>query len=206
MQLLSRRELLTAAALLVVRPAAAAHMALEPSGDDQVTLRIDGIGGAITVPRERARIAFAVPIASREVAGIAFAADPAGASLDLVALCGWDGTWLRILGLEILSYAGADGARLASRFAGVGDRTRLRIERTASVPRPRLPLRWESWTDLLAWRDQAPLADAPVRPPLPGTRQATLAAARANLIALINEPRQTVTAPMIAAVANGGLL
>jgi hypothetical protein len=68
-----------------------------------------------------------------------------------------------------------------------------------------LPLRWESWTDLLAWRDQAPLADAPVRPPLTGTRQGTLAAARARVAALLNEPCQAVSAPMIAAVANGAV-
>jgi hypothetical protein len=170
-----------------------------------VAFRIDGIDGAITLPAVRARIAFALPIAGREVAGVAFAADPPGGSLDLVALCGWDGACLRILGLEILSYAGADGASLASCFAGVGDRSRLRIERTASVPRHGLPLRWESWTDLVAWRDQAPLADAPVRPPLPGTRQAALAAGRARVFTLLNEPCQGVGEPMIAAVANGVL-
>lgn len=200
----SRRTLFTAAALLIARPAAAAHMALEPVGDDQVAFRIDGIDGAITLPAARARIAFALPIAGRDVAGVAFAADPPG-GLDLVALCGWDGACLRLLGLEILSYAGADGASLASRFAGVGDRTRLRIERTGSVPRLRLPLRWENWTDLLAWRDQAPLADAPVRPPLAGTRQATLAAARARVSSILETPCQAVTATMISAVANGVL-
>jgi hypothetical protein len=205
MMLLSRRALFPAAALLIARPAAATHMALEPAGDDQAAFRIDGIDGAITLPAARARIAFALPIGGRAVAGVAFAADAPGASLDLVALCGWDGACLRIVGLETLSYAGADGASVASRFAGVGDRTRLRIERTASVPRHGLPLRWENWTDLLAWHDQAPLADAPVRPPLPGTRQAALAAGRARAAALLNEPCQAVSALMIAAVANGVL-
>jgi hypothetical protein len=202
MRLLSRRALLTASALLIARPVVASQMALEPAGDDQAAFRVDGIDGAITVPAARARIAFALPIAGREVAGVAFAADPPAGSLELVALCGWDGACLRILGLEMLSYAGADGASLASRFAGVGDRTRLRVERTASVPRPRLPLRWESWTDLLAWRDQAPLADMPVRPPLPDTRQAALTAARSRVAVLLSDPCQAVTNSMIEVVAN----
>jgi hypothetical protein len=202
MRLLSRRGLLGAAMLLAVRPAVAARLTLDPAGDDQAALRFDGIEGAITLPSARVRIVFALPIAGREVAGIAFAADPPGAALDLVALCGWDGACLRLLGLEILGFAGADGANLASRFAGVGDHTRLRIERAAAIPRPGLPLRWESFTDFLAWRAQAPLADAPVRPPLPGTRQAALAAARARVAALLDEPCQAVTAPILAAVTS----
>ena len=202
MRLLSRRGLLAGAALLASRPANAARLALDPAGDDQAALRFDGIDGAITVPAARARIVFALPIINRTVAGVAFATDLPAATLDLVALCGWDGACLRVLGLEIFTFAGPDGASLASRFAGVGDRTRLRIERTAALPRPGLPLRWESFTDLLAWRDQAPLADDPVRPPLPGTRQAALAAARARIAALLSEPSQAVTVPMLAVLAN----
>jgi hypothetical protein len=202
MSLLSRRLVLAGAALLAVRPAAAARLALDPSGDDPAALRFDGIEGAITLPPARARVAFTLPIAGREVAGVAFGADPPGVTLDLVALCGWDGAVLRVLGLEVLSFAGPDGANLASRFASVGDRTRLSIERTAAAPRPGLPLRWENFTDFLAWREQAPLANAPVRAPLPGTRQAALAVGRARVAALLGEPCQSVTAEMIAAVAN----
>src|SRR5215472_1657450 len=168
---LSRRGLLTGAMLLASRPAVAARLTLEASGDGQAALRFEGIDGAITLPASWARIAFALPIAGREVAGVAFAADQPAAAMDLVAMCGWDGACLRLLGLEVLGFTGPDGANLASRFAGVGDRTRLRIERTAAVPRPGLPLRWESFSDFLAWRDRAPLVDAPVRAPLPGTRR-----------------------------------
>ena len=202
MRLLSRRTMLAAAAMLAVRPAVAARLALEPAGGDQAALRFEGVEGAITVPSARARIAFALPIAGRQVAGVAFGADAAGTTLDLVALCGWDGACLRLLGLEVLSLSGAGGANLASRFAGVGDHTRLRVERTAAVPRPGLPLRWESFTDFLAWREKGPLADAPVHSPLPGTRQAALAAGGGGVAALLGEPRQAVTAAMIAAVAN----
>ena len=202
MRLLSRRELLWAGVLLAARPVAAARLALEPAGDDQAALGFDGIEGAITLPSARARIAFALPVAGREVAGVAFGADAAGTTIDLVALCGWDGACLRLLGLEVLSLTGPGGANLASRFAGVGDRTRLRVDRTAAVPRPGLPLRWESFSDFLAWREQAPLADAPVRPPLPGTRQAVLAAGRARVAMLLREPCQAVTPQMLAAVAN----
>ena len=202
MSLLSRRAVLAAATLLAVRPAVAARLTLDAAADGQAGFHFDDIDGAITLPATRAHIVFTVPIAGREVAGIAFAADRPDATLDLVALCGWDGACLRVLGLEIYSLAGPDGANLASRFAGVGDRTRLRIERTAAIPRPGLPLRWEIFTDLLAWRDQAPLADTPVRPPLAGTRQAALAAARVRITALLSEPCQAVTAPMLAVLAN----
>src|SRR4051812_3165919 len=113
MRLLSRRTLLAAAAMLAVRPAVAARLALDSVGNDQVALRFEGVEGAIMVPSARARIAFALPIAGREVAGVAFGADAAGTTLDLVALCGWDGACLRLLGLELLSLSGAGGANLA---------------------------------------------------------------------------------------------
>ena len=142
----------------------------------------DGVVGAVTLPQARARIAMWLPIAGREIVGIAFAADPPGGMLDLLALVGWDGACLRILGLEVLAFTGVDGASLSSRFAGIGDGTRISIARTAGVPRHGLPKRWETWIDLLAWRDLAPLADAPVRPPLPGTRQADMAVIRARVI------------------------
>jgi len=209
---LSRRLLLAAPALLLVRAAAGASLQpgrvaglsllpADPDQPDQVVFGAEGVAGAVTLPMDRARIAFVLPIAGREVVGIAFAADPPGATLDLVALVGWDGACLRILGLEVLSCSGADGASLASRFAGVGDRTRISIARTAGVPRPGLPKRWENWTDLLAWRDGLPLADAPVRVPLVGTRQAEVAVVRVRVVGLLSTPCQGVTPALLAAFA-----
>jgi hypothetical protein len=201
---LPRRLLLAAPALLLARTAAAARLcpgrdgalSLTPDGN-QAVFRCDGIDGAITLPDAEARIAMALPIAGRQVAGIAFAA---AVSLDLVALVGWDNARLRILGLEVLRWQSADGAMLSSRFTGVGDRTRLLVAREAATPRPGLPRRWETWTDLLAWRDGAPLADAPVRTPLAGTMQARLAALRRRCTALLDPPLQTLTADMLASL------
>ena len=206
----SRRLLLAAsAALLAARRVGAeslrgrpARMALEPDDPDQVMFSREGVIGAVALPQARARIAFVLPIAGREVAGIAFGSDGRGATLDLVALVGWDGACLRILGLEVLKASGPDGALLSSRFAGVGDRTRLSITRTAADPRPGLPKRWENFTDYLAWCELAPLADAPVRPPLPGTRQAALSAVRANVIGLLSPPCQAVGPALLAAFAS----
>lgn len=202
---LTRRTVLASPALLLAGPAAAARLrpdqdgalALTPDGAGQILFRADGIDGAIVLPAAGARLAMLLPIAGRQVAGITFAAD---ATLDLVALIGWDGAMLRILGLEVLGWRRPDGAMLSSRFAGVGDRTRLRITRVAATPRPGLPHHWESWTDLLAWRDGAPLADAPVRPPLPGTAQARLAAFRRRTIAFLEPPVQVLTPDMITAL------
>jgi len=204
---LSRRLLLAVPALLLLRPATAASLQpgrraglmLEPADPDKAAFSGQGIVGSVTVPQGRARIAFLMPIAGREVAAVAFAADQPGCTLDLVALVGWDGACLRILGLEVLNFSSQDGASLSSRFAGVGDRTRLGVARTAAVPRPGLPKRWENWTDLLAWRDFSPFADAPVRTPLPGTRQAALADIRAQVIALLSPPCQAVTPALLAA-------
>jgi hypothetical protein len=210
MTALSRRILLAAPGLLLARRSAAATLqpglaspvSLELGEPDQAVFRGGGIVGAVTLPQDRARIAMLLPIAGREIAGIAFAADPPGGTLDLLALIGWDGARLRVLGLEIFNYAGADGASLASRFAGVGDRTRISIARTAGIPRSGLTKRWETWIDLLAWHGLSPLADAPVRPPLPGTRQAELAAIRARITASLSPTCQTITPAQLAEFAS----
>ncbi|MCW3473995.1 hypothetical protein [Limobrevibacterium gyesilva] len=209
---LARRLILTAPALLLARPAAAARLrpdrpgpvVLLPAESGRMALRCEGIDDAVTVPGARARIAMLLPVAGRDIAGIAFAADGIAGRLDLMALAGWDGARLRILGMEVLGWAGADGSSLSSRFAGVGDRTRLRVQRVAAMPRPGAPKVgapkvWETWTDLLAWRDRAPLADSPVRPGAPGSWQARLAAMRARAAALLDPPCLAVTAELQAA-------
>jgi hypothetical protein len=206
MTALSRRTLLAAPGLLLARRCSAATLqsgvtsavSLELGAPDQAVFRAGGIVGAVALPQARARIAMWLPIAGREIVGIAFAADPPGGMLDLLALIGWDGACLRVLGLEIWNFAGADGASLASRFAGVGDRTRIRISRTAGIPRPGLPKRWETWIDLLSWQALSPLADAPVRTPLPGTQQAELAGIRAQVIESLSPACQAITPAQLA--------
>jgi hypothetical protein len=201
MTALSRRLLLAAPGLLLARrssaatlqPGVASTVSLELGDPDQAVFRAGGIVGAVTLPQARARIAMWLPIAGREIVGIAFAADPPGGMLDLLALVGWDGACLRVLGLEVWNSAGADGGSLASRFAGIGDRTQIRIARTAGIPRPGLPKRWETWLDLLSWQALSPLADAPVRTPLPGTWQAELAGIRAHLTESLSPACQAIT-------------
>jgi hypothetical protein len=115
-----------------------------------------------------------------------------------MALAGWDGSGLLLLlGLEVLGWTGADGGMLSGRFAGAGDRTRLRIEREGVTPMPGRPRAWENWTDYLAWRDHAPLAAALVRTPLPGTWQAKLAALRDQTDALLPASRQSVSPALL---------
>jgi hypothetical protein len=211
MTLLTRRLLLAAPALLVPRRAAAAMLQpghatglnLDPAEPDQVAFSADDIIGAVMLPQGRARLVALLPIAGRDVAAVAFAADPPGGTLDLLALIGWDGACLRVLGLEVLNYSGPNGASLSSRFAGVGDRSRISIARTASTPRRGLPKRWENWIDYLAWRDGAPLADAAIRTPLAGTRQADLGAIRAEIITALSPPCQAVTAALLVPVHGG---
>ena len=206
---LPRRLLLAAAALLALRPAAAAtppgqaaRLTLDPDDPEKVSFSGDGVIGTITLPLARARIAALLPIAGRELAAIAFAADRLGSTLDLLALIGWDGAGLRILGLEVLTLSRPDGTSLTSRFTGVGDRSRISIARTAATPRVGLPKRWESWIDLLAWQNLAPLTNAPVRTALPGTRQAELADIRAVVFSQLSPPCQAITPALLAAFAS----
>jgi hypothetical protein len=206
---LPRRLLLAAPALLSLSQARA-H-GLRPWRDGTVTLtpwdagtamlRADAIDGAVSVPASGARLAMMLPIAGRDVAGVAFGADTARGPGELLALIGWDFAGLRVLGLEVLSFTGVDGTALSARFSGVGDQTRLRVERIASVPAGPGKRR-EQWTDYLLWRDGGVLTDAPVRPAIAGSWQARLAAARAQVATMLAAGTTRVTAEMVAAVSS----
>jgi hypothetical protein len=213
---LSRRRLLAAPAVLLAplnfarppervarlrpgQPGQVGPVFLDPSGSGARTFHADGVPGAVSLPSPDARLVALLPIAGREIACIAFPADAPSGRLELMALAGWDGDALRLLGLEVLGWTGADGGTLSSRFAGVGDRTRLRIEREGATPRPGRTRQWENWTDYLAWRDHAPLAAALVRTPLPGTSQARLAALRDQTDALLPTSRQSVSPALLRA-------
>ena len=113
-------------------------------------------------------------------AALTFAADlPEGERDLLVVVAGG-----KVLALELLAWRGADGSRLLTRLSTVPDRLRLRLERMASAKHGH-GYRHEEWTDYLAWQAEAPMADAPVRPVLAGTWQASLAAQRADTRALL---------------------
>jgi hypothetical protein len=211
---LTRRRLLAAPAILLapldlarpaprlarLRPERIGPVVVESAAAGTSLFHADGIEGAVTLPSPDAQLVALLPIAGREVACLAFAADQPWGKLSLMAIAGWDGARLRLLGLEVASLTGTDGALLSSRFAGVGDRTRLRIEHEAARPRAGLPRAWENWTDLLAWRDGAPLAAALVRAPMPGTWQARLVALRDQSEEMLATPRQAVPPEWIHAV------
>ena len=202
MHALPRRAALVAPLLLLARPAAAARLrpdtegrlTLTADGPHQAALRCEGLEGAVHVPLGRARIAAILPIADRDIACVAFADDPPAGNgdLDLLALIGWDGAGLRVLGLDVLHWTGLDGSLLNCRIAGVGDRSRLRLAREATGATAH-PRRWEQWTDYWQWTNAASLHDAPVRPPLADTWQARLAQARGRAERFLTVPRQEVS-------------
>jgi hypothetical protein len=174
---------------------------------ERLAFRVEGLDPAISLPAARARIAALLPIAARQVAVLAFAADPPDrqAKLDLGAIVGWDGARLRVLALEVLRWEVLGGFWLGTRITATADRTRLMLRRDAAAPRGARPWHRESWTDLLAWRDAAALADTPARAPLAGTWQARLAAVRARVAARLAEPCQDVAEDVIRLIAPSDL-
>jgi hypothetical protein len=205
---LTRRALLAAALACPVAARAAAPASLRPGTrsdlrfaplpQERLAFRATGLEPAITLPAPRARLAALLPIAGRQVAVLAFGADPSAAALlDLAAVVGWDGARLRVLALEVLRWQAPGGAWLGTRILATGDRNRLELLRDAAAPRGGRPWRREGWTDLLAWRDGGSLADEPVRVPLPDTFQAGLATIRARVAAHLVQPRQDVGEDLI---------
>jgi hypothetical protein len=215
---LSRRALLAAPLLGVAappgparsamfRPNIASALGFTPLPLERLAFRAAGLDPAITLPAARARLAALLPIAARQVAVLAFAADPPAppAKLDLGAIVGWDGARLRVLALEVLRWEAPGGGWLDTRITATGDRARLLLHRDAAAPRGARPWQRESWTDSLAWRDGAALADAPVRTALPQTWQARLSAVRARVAARLAAPCQDVAEDVIRLIAPADL-
>jgi hypothetical protein len=188
-----------ASGVATLRPRVASTIGFAPLPRERVAFRAAGLEPAIGLPAPRARVAGLLPIAGRQVAVLAFGADPpgSGARLDLAAIVGWDGAALRVLTLEVLNWRAASGAWLATRFAATGDRMRLALTREAAAPRGALPWQREGWIDMLAWREGAALADAPPRPPAAGTWQARLASMRARVAARLAAPCRDVAEDLI---------
>jgi hypothetical protein len=181
--MLTRRALF-AAALLATHPARAAD-----TGADEQTI-LEGVG----VPASRARVLAHGLLDGTPTITIAFGADVAEGRRDLFAVIAAG----RVAALEILSWQGYDGARLYTRVSGVPNDYRLRLERNASSPRGH-GYRHEAWTDYLAWHAATPMTDAPVRPVLAETWQASLASQRRAMPALLAPNLRAIPPALLAA-------
>lgn len=210
------RRVLLAAALLgaSATPAAAAQFAtlcpgvasaigFAPLPRERLAFRAAGLEPSISLPAPRARVVGLLPIAGRQVALLAFGADPpdTAARLDLAALVGWDGAQLRVMALEVLTWQLPGGARLDTRFAATGERTRLTLTRECAAPRGARRWRREGWIDLLAWQDGGALRDDPARTPVADTWQAQLARLRAAVAARLAAPCGDVAEDLIRLLA-----
>jgi len=182
-----------AADIAMLRPGLRSALGLTPLLPDRASFRAAGLAPEITLPASRARAVAVLPIAGREIVLLGFGADPsASAPLELGAFVGWDGSRLRVLALEVLSWRPANGGVLSTRVKASGDRTRLMLLRGATLPVGRTRWRREYWIDMLAWREGEALADAPVRVPPPETWQALLAHTRIRVAARLAAPCSAV--------------
>ncbi len=149
---------------------------------------------ALLLPGRPVR-AIPVPIAGRQLlaAGVAL---PSGQVLAVLA--GWDGGATRILAVESWEWRGSGPRTLGLRIAAVPDDRRILLLYQATLVAPPRPgaaggqiTRTETWTDVLAWNDG--LRSEPLRPVLPGTWQARMAAARERVAALLVPSRTAIT-------------
>jgi hypothetical protein len=212
----TRRHFLTGLPLLPIARGAASPLelrllpdeeaitlALQPGAD---TTRIVFAGAAakqlrpIELPSAELRLSGRLAFAGREMLLTSF---PATEALDVLAIIGWDGGCLRILGLEPLSVRSAEGPRLSLRVTANNTEPTVHLTYELSAPRgPTLPFHLE-WIDTLGFRPLSPLADTATRPPLAGGCQARLAQLRANVITMLKTHSIAITQ---ADLANSGLL
>ncbi len=186
---LGRAGVARAAATLRLRPGGlAVTYAITPAGA-QTQVALAGEGGAFSLPGLPDG-ALVLPIAGRQVLGCTTVL-PGGQRL--LCILGWDDVALRILAVESRAWAGPGRRGLAMRIAAVPDGARLRLLYDAVHGSQH-----ESWTDILAWRAGALLASEPLRPVLPGTLQARMAAVRARVLALLDATGRSLEAAQLA--------
>jgi len=196
---LPRRALLLAAPYLLVRPAQAATLRLEPAADGLAALTGPGIRRPLRLPARAARMLPTLACGGETLAVAAFRDAADGAALDwLVLALPQDGS-IALLALEPLTWR-TDATRMNTRISAAGDRMRLLCQRDSASRETSTLWRRETWTDHLAWTPPCTLADAPVRPPLPGTRQHALALWRHRAAALV-DTAPTALSPAVLAAA-----
>lgn len=195
---LPRRTLLLAAPLLLAgRARAAGGLRLEPAGEGQVALTGPGVRRALLLPATGARLLAPVACGGEVLAMAAFRQEEGGAAVDWGALAlALDGS-VALLALEPLGWR-AGGARMTTRMNSGGDRRQVAFQRDSALPESATLWRRESWTDYLAWRAPAGLADAPVRTPPAGTRQAVVAEWRRRAASVVAASPAAVTPALLA--------
>lgn len=195
---LSRRSLLLTVPMLLAGPARAAvpALGLERVGD-MVALTGPGVRRALLLPAPGARLLAPVAVGGETMAVAAFRQEDGEAAVDWAALAMvLDGT-VALLALEPLAWK-AGGARMATRLSTAGDRRQIALQRDSAVPASPTLWRREAWTDYLAWRAPVGLADAPVRVPPAGTRQAAVAEWRRRAAALAAREPAAITPALLA--------
>lgn len=216
MRRLSRRALLAIPLALAPHAARAQPSAVQinPSGPasllttttegERLRISFTGWPQPIELPARRARLLAAYPLAGREILAVAFAGDrsPEAAAekgrLDLVALIGSDGSVLRVLGVEMLTWAGPGGASFDTMLDAPGHGVALRLARVGTPPESMTRSFHLTWSDYLAWRQGGPLADAAPRPPRPGTWQAELSRVRAAVTGVLIPSCNSITLNLLA--------
>jgi hypothetical protein len=195
---LSRRATF-AAPLLLMRPAWAASR-LEAGPEGFAALTAPGVRNALLLPAAGARLLPAITCGGEAVAVASFALEAGAVRMEWAVLALAQDDAMALLALEPLSWRGPGGARMATRLAASGDRRQVIFRRESAVPETPTLWRREAWTDYLAWRVPAGLADAPVRAPMAGTKQDAVAAWRRRAAVVVAAgPR--VLAPALLAAA-----
>jgi hypothetical protein len=197
---MARRSLLLAAPLLLLAGRARAGLGglrLEAAGEGQVALTGPGVRRALVLPATGARLLAPVACGGEVLAVAAFRQEEAGAAVEWGALAlALDGA-VALLALEPLAWR-AGAARMATRMNSAGDRRQVAFQRDSALQETATLWRREAWTDYLAWRAPAGLADAPVRTPPAGTRQAVVAGWRKRAAALVAASPAAVTPALLA--------
>ena len=190
--MICRRLFLAVASGLLLADAPLRPLLLPGDAAHEAVLTLPS-GARLSCPALRAALVAKLPMRAGPVFALRFGWDVGDATQNLLALISPDGG---VLALERLFWQ-RGRASFFTRCAMRPDRTHLELERAAMLPSG--GIRHESWTDYLK-RDAAGLHDAPARPVLDGTLQATLSAERKRLAVFTATRPATIPAQMLAAL------
>jgi len=201
--MLARRSLLSAVLLAPAARAAPGGLRLETGPEGVAALTGPGVRRSLLLPGSGARLLAPVACGGEAMSVVSFQLEEAGARVEWAALAVAVQDRVALLALEPLSWRGADGARMSTRLMAAGDRRHVLLQRDSAEPLGPTLWRREAWTDMLAWQAPAGLADAPVRPPLPGTRQHAVAAWRRRAAAVVAGGPSVISPALLAGIATG---